>query len=111
VIHNTVFSTASGDAGGGFSSIDARFAGTKGGEIRNNLVRSISTRDGATPSADHNLENVPSEYFANASLGNLHLSPSAVNAIDKGVVLPDTGLDMDGFTRGPSPDLGAYERR
>jgi hypothetical protein len=34
-----------------------------------------------------------------------------VNAIDKGVVLPDTGVDMDGLARGPSPDLGAYERR
>jgi hypothetical protein len=112
VIHNTVFSTSSSDAGGGgFSSIDARFAGTKGGEIRNNLVRRISTRDGATPSADHNLENVPPEYFVNAGSRDLHLSPAAVNAIDKGVVLPDTGLDLDGLTRGPSPDLGAYERR
>jgi hypothetical protein len=111
VIHNTVFATGSGDAGGAFSSIDARFAGTKGGEIRNNLVRLISTRDGATPSADHNLEYVPAQYFLNPASRDLHLSPIAVNAIDKGVVLPDTGVDMDGLARGPSPDLGAYERR
>jgi hypothetical protein len=108
VIHNTVFSTDA--ATSFFSSVDYRFSNTVSGEIRNNLVRRISMRDGAGGNVDHNLENVPLTYFANPTTQDFHLTPQAINAFDKAVVLPDTGVDMDGRMRGPTPDLGAYER-
>jgi hypothetical protein len=109
VFHNTIFSTNTSTTFF-FSSIDYRFSNTTGGEIRNNLVHRISMRDGAGGSVDHNLENVPALYFLNPTTLDFHLSSTAVNAVDRGVVLPDTGVDMDGRSRGPLPDLGAYER-
>ena len=93
-----------------FSSVDYRFANTVA-EIRNNLVRRISMRNGATGTVDHNLENVPLTYFMNPAVQDFHLLASAVNAIDKGVVVPEAGLDMDGVAHGATPDLGAYERQ
>jgi hypothetical protein len=46
----------------------------------------------------------------NPATQDFHLLASAANAIDKGVVVPEAGLDMDGAAHGSSPDLGAYER-
>ena len=42
---------------------------------------------------------------------NFHLVSTATNAIDKGVVVTEAGLDMDGLPHGGMPDLGAYELR
>jgi hypothetical protein len=108
VYHNTIFAAATATAF--FSSIDYRFANTAA-EIRNNLVRRISLRDGAVGMVDHNLENVPAAYFLNAAMHDFHLVATAVNAIDKGVVVLESGFDMDSVAHGPSPDLGAYELR
>jgi hypothetical protein len=107
VLHNTIVSTDTVTAF--FSSIDYRFANTVA-EIRNNLVRRISVRSGATGTVDHNLENVPLAYFVDVAAQDFHLVASAVNAIDKGVVVPEAGLDMDNVAHGAAPDLGAYER-
>jgi hypothetical protein len=108
VYHNTIATTDR--ATGFFSSIDYRFANSVP-EIRNNLVRRISARNGATGTVDHNLENTPLAYFVAPAMLDFHLLGSATNAIDKGLVVPEAGLDMDGAPRGSAPDLGAYERR
>ena len=108
VYHNTIFTTAANT--GFFTSIDYRFANTVA-EIRNNLLRRISMRDGATGTVDHNFENVPAAYFMNPAMQDLHLVTTATNAIDKGMVVTEAGLDMDGVSHGASPDLGAYELR
>ena len=107
VYHNTVYATDA--ATGFFSSIDYRFANSVV-EIRNNLVRRISLRDGASGTVDHNLENVSTSYFVNSVAQDFHLLATAANAIDQGIVVPEAGLDMDGMPHGTSPDLGAYER-
>jgi hypothetical protein len=107
VYHNTVYTSAAVTSF--FSSIDYRFANTAA-EIRNNLVRRISMRDGAMGTVDHNLENVPAAYFVDPAMQDLHLVATAANAIDKAVVVPEAGLDMDGAVHGAFPDLGAYER-
>src|SRR5215831_17853581 len=60
VYHNTVYSTDA--VVSFFSSIDYRFPNTVA-DIRNNLVRVITMRDGATGTVDHNLMNVPAGYF------------------------------------------------
>lgn len=106
VIHNTV---VSGDgATGRYSSIDYRFSSTDV-EIRNNLVRRITQRNGAMGDVMDNLEMAPLSLFVSPSAGDLHLRDDAAVAIDQGVVLEDAGLDLDGEPRDAAPDLGADE--
>jgi len=109
VYHNTVYSTDA--VVSFFSSIDYRFPNTVA-DIRNNLVRVITMRDGATGTVDHNLMNVPAGYFVSPPAVDLHLTASATGAIDQGVVLDMAGLDIDDqpHDRG-LPDLGADERQ
>ena len=111
VAHNSVIET--GAATGSFSSIDRRFANTSV-EVRNNLVRRLTTRDGAGGTVSNNVENVPASWFVDAAAGDAHLTATAAGAIDDGFVLPVevAGTDLDGlhFDAGP-PDIGADERR
>jgi hypothetical protein len=105
VFHNTVVSRPS------FSSIDYRFANTSV-TIQNNLTYRITRRDGARGTVDHNLSSTPAGYFKNAAGVDYHLRPGAAGAIDRGLVVKEAGLDMDGRPHdvGP-PDYGAYEYR
>jgi hypothetical protein len=108
VYHNTVVS----DGGQAFfSSIDYRFANTDA-DIRNNLTRRITQRDGAHAELDANTESTPLTDFQDVTAGDFHLRAGATDAIDTGVVVPDAGLDIDGqpHTRGGAPDRGADER-
>jgi hypothetical protein len=111
VLHNTVF--AGPHATAHFSSIDYRFANTMV-ELRNNLVQyRITGRDGGQATLANNKEGAPAAYFKDPASGDLHLTTAATDAIDKGVALPEAGLDIDGdpHTAGPAPDLGADESR
>jgi hypothetical protein len=106
-LHNTVVSWT---GAGFFSSIDYRFGRTQA-VIQNNLVRRITKRDGASGTADHNLENTPASYLAAPATGDFHLTSAASDAIDRGVVVEGSGLDVDGEPHGHgAPDLGADER-
>jgi hypothetical protein len=111
VVHNTVIETGAGATS--YSSIDRRFANTTV-ELRNNLVRRLTTRNGAGGIESDNVENVPAAWFVDAAAGDAHLTATAANAIDDGFVLPVevAGTDLDGlrFDAGP-PDIGADERR
>jgi hypothetical protein len=109
VYHNTVFAAPAATAA--FSSIDARFPNTLA-DVRNNLVNRLTVRDGAVSSAASNREMVPATDFINAAAADFHLTAAATDAIDKGVTVPEAGLDMDGqpHTAGAAPDLGADER-
>lgn len=108
VLHNSI--VESDTATGRFSSIDARFASTQV-TIRDNLVRRLTVRDGASTTTDHNLETVPLSYFADVAGADAHLVAAASMAIDQGSVEAEAGLDLDGepHDRG-APDLGADER-
>jgi hypothetical protein len=109
VHHNTIVETDS--ATGRFSSIDARFDHTVV-TVQNNLVRRLTVRDTAVSMADHDVESVPLEYFANATGGDFHLTAAATMAIDQGAMVTGAGVDLDGepHTRGAGPDIGADER-
>lgn len=78
-------------------------------EIRNNLCRRITQRDGASGTVDHNLENVAASDFVDVTAQDLRLVAGTSDAIDRGVVVADPGLDMSGNPHDASPDLGAYE--
>ena len=110
VYHNTVFSTPA--ATGLYSSIDYRFPGTLA-DIRNNLTYRITARDGATASyLRANVEQTPASDFVDPAAFDFRLRPSATDAIDKGEVVPNSGLDIVGRPHdyGP-PDIGAHEYR
>jgi hypothetical protein len=109
VYHNSVL--ADGGATAAFSSIDARFPNTLA-DVRNNLVNRLTVRDGAVSNAASNREMVPAGDFVNPAGADFHLTAAATDAIDKGVAVPEAGLDLDGqpHTAGAAPDLGADER-
>ena len=111
VAHNTVVETAA--ATRSFSSIDYRFANTSVA-IRNNLVRRITVRNGATGVLSNNVENVPSSWFVNVASGDVHLRSTATGAINTGFTLGAgvAGRDLDGTAHdAEAPDIGADEYR
>lgn len=107
VFHNTIAETDR--ATNSFSSIDYRFANTDV-EIRNNLVRRITQRDGGRATLRHNVEGFPIAWLRAPGRGDFHLTTGASGAIDKGARLAGAGLDIDGrpHDNGP-PDIGADE--
>ncbi len=109
VFHNTVVSSP--DASGFFSSIDYRFANTKA-EIRNNITRRITKRNGAAGELSSNIERAELSLFVDAPSGDLHLAAGATDAIDQGEAVNEAGLDIDGEPHANGvPDIGADERQ
>jgi hypothetical protein len=107
VYHNSVLSA---DSPIFFSSIDYRFANSIV-DVRNNLTRRITARDGASGMVTSNAETTDSSIFVDVAGGDFHLTAGATIAIDQGEALADGGIDIDGdpHTNG-APDLGADER-
>ena len=104
VIHNTIVQPASA-----FSSIDYRFANTEV-TVRNNIVRNITVRNGATGTVENNLETSLTAHFADPGNRDFHLLPGATEAVDQGIPMPEAGLDIDGQSHdNGAPDLGADE--
>jgi len=104
VLHNTVIHPTTA-----FASISHRFANTMV-ELDDNLVRNIRARDGSQASGQANLENADDGLFVDVAGHDLHLRPTAVVAIDKGVASADEGDDIDGMPRSDGkPDIGADE--
>lgn len=106
VYHNTVVAL---DAP--FNSMEWRWPNTTV-SIKNNLVsHALMPRNGAQAQMQTNLENALPALFVDAAGGDLHLAPTAAQAIDKGSAL-QTGLavnDMDCQPRDAKPDIGADE--
>lgn len=54
----------------------------------------------------------PPTWFVDAAAGDVHLAPVATGAIDRGLAVAGSGLDLDGTTHDAGrPDIGADERR
>jgi len=108
VVHNTVVHGPGATAF--FSSIDYRFDTTQV-TLANNLTDKITARDGAMASEMNDLQGADLGLFVNAAQLDFHLGASAASAIDKGVVVDQAGVDMDGQTHDVgAPDIGADER-
>jgi hypothetical protein len=108
VLHNSAVSADS--ATRFFSSIDVRFDNSVV-EVKNNLTRRITQRDGGSGALEANAEMVDLALFVDAAGGDLHLGNGAGEAVDQGVSVAESGLDLDGepHTAG-APDLGCDER-
>jgi hypothetical protein len=86
----------------------------RGVDIRNNLVFStVKAVSGEGCTAANNLwftdGALAERFFVDPAAGDLHLKPTAVEAIDKGVPLPKVTVDFDGQRRSARPDIGADE--
>jgi hypothetical protein len=108
VVHNTVASTQTPAA----SSIEWRFDHTDV-DVVNNLVTYRLWNRGGIARLSGNLDYQPLSLFVDGPAGDLHLAPTATNAIDHGAAVM-AGLcddDMDGELRpiGPARDVGADE--
>ena len=109
VYHNTVIQNGTYPA-----AIEYRFPGTTGVEIINNLTDGlILQRDSAQGVVHTNYTQATADFFVNAAAADLHLSPTATLAIDRGANVSAVTADWDGDPRpaGAAPDLGADERR
>ncbi len=94
------------------NAIEYRFSTTTGVQILYNLTDSaITQRDGASATVTGNIINAQASWFVNASVGNLHLTSAATEAIGHGGTVSQVTTDYDGQTRpiGSAPDVGADE--
>ncbi len=106
VLHNTVATTEEP-----YISIEYRFEDTSA-TITNNLVtKNIRQRDDAQAVLDGNLEYAPTTLFTDVEGADLHLLPTATDAIDQGVAIAAGACDedMDRQVRGAARDIGADE--
>lgn len=106
VLHNTVVSTSAPRS----SSIEWRFAHSSA-TIANNLVsHNLLERNGGRAILGGNVDRAPLSAFADPASGDLHLTPAATFAIDRGVPLAvQLASDIDGDLRGEAADVGADE--
>jgi hypothetical protein len=109
VLHNTVVHGTG--ATRFFRSIDYRYPDTDV-VIVNNLTLGVGPRDGAQGTVANNYDTTPLDFFVNATGLDFHLRPTATNAIDRGQVRSESGIDIDGQAHDQgAPDLGADEYR
>jgi pectate lyase len=107
VAHNTVIQNGTYP-----NAIEYRFPTTTGVHIANNLTDgAIALRDAAQATLVANFTQATAGMFVNAASGDLHLRPTATQAIDKGVALAQVTTDWDGQARpsGAGSDIGADE--
>ena len=98
--------------GNEFYAVEFRFPTTTNGTARNNLSDApIHLRDSATAVLSSNVVTAAPGMFVNPAAGDLHLLPSATNAIDQAPTLTTVTNDFDGEARprGARSDVGADE--
>jgi len=94
--------------------MEARFADSAGAFIYNlTNLDILPDRDGARAVITGNLTTAAGSWFVDAANGNLHLRPTAVEAIDQAAGLSGVTDDYDGDSRpiGAVPDVGGDEYR
>lgn len=79
--------------------------------VSNNLISGpgISSESTSDIAFANNVVRDMTDSFIDPDHGNLHLAKNAPGAIDRGDALADVVADMDGQTRGDTPDIGADE--
>jgi hypothetical protein len=110
VAHNTALLV---NPGPGLSwGMEARYSDSRGTFAYNLTNMDIQgDRDGAQGTVTGNLTNAQLTWFRDPASADLHLLPTATNAIDRAATLPHVNDDFDGETRpiGAAPDIGADE--
>lgn len=95
------------------AAIEVRFASATGVEVHGNLLDAgVWARDGAAPTLSGNVTNATPQLFVDEPVGDLHLLPTALPAIDQLDSHPDCSDDFDGLDRpagSGAVDVGADE--
>lgn len=103
VLHNTVLTN-----GQVADALQFRWD-TAGSEARNNLFDdSIRTRDAATYASSDNILNAQSNYFVDASQGNLRLSSTGNSSVGTAARQSSCIDDIDGIARSNPTKIGAH---
>jgi hypothetical protein len=84
-------------------------AGVSQTEVVNNLIHGEISVEGGDAQIRNNLTGRLDGCFVDPSVGNLALSMTATNAINKAIPLTDVSEDIRGRARSTQPDLGAWE--
>ncbi len=92
-------------------SMEARFGGTTGTFAYNLTNMPIINRNGSGAGMTGNVTDAQPSWFVDAANADLHLLPSATQAIDQASSLAQVTVDIDGDPRpiGSAPDVGADE--
>ena len=85
--------------------------GTTETDIANNLVHGEIRLEGGQAELRNNLAARLEGYFMDPSSGNLILTSSATNAIDRALTLREVNDDIRQQPRSARPDLGAWEAK
>ena len=97
------------------NAIEYRFATTTNADIINNLSnRPITSRNGGSANVQTNVTNATENWFADISIGDLHLASNEGSVVDQGTQLTDyVSDDMDQTNRplGLGYDIGAHENQ
>ena len=108
IYHNTILTNGNLNF-----SIEFRFAGSSGGEVRNNLADAPLNlaRNGASAVQSGNYLSATPGMFVNPGTANLHLTSQATPAINTAPTLGAVTTDIDGNARplGAGADIGADE--
>ncbi|MDT8302115.1 MAG: right-handed parallel beta-helix repeat-containing protein [Sedimentisphaerales bacterium] len=83
--------------------------GTSDTNIVNNLIHGEIRFDGGKAQLRQNLTGRIDSYFVDPASGNLALTQTATEAIDKGISLTDLTGDIRRLPRSGYPDIGAWE--
>ena len=78
--------------------------------IDNTIATQIRMRDGGRATIGRTQMAPPLSQFVAPATGDVHLTIDAAGALDMGTQLTDVTNDIDGDTRGATPDPGADER-
>jgi hypothetical protein len=108
ILHNTVL-----ENGRYPNAIEVRYESTTAVEVRGSVLDAvIQPRDGANPFLADNTTAAVSSWFADETVGDLHLTPAAVGALNASDPHPECVDDFDATLR-PSgsglTDLGGDE--
>lgn len=108
ILHNTALTRGQYP-----NAVEVRFSGATGVTVNNNLMdAAVTLRDGASASLADNLDTAEPGWFQDEASGDLHLTASAIPALDQVDRNPEVLLDFDGVQRPESSgqtDLGASE--
>lgn len=110
VAHNTVMGM--NPTGGLTWGMEARFGDTRGTFAYNLTNMNLwHDRDGANATLTGNVATAQPSWFVDAANADLHLLPSATQAIDQATTVAQVPADVDGDARpnGAAPDVGADE--
>lgn len=77
-------------------------------DVRHNLF-DFNNPSGVVQGEGNITINIAENFFMNVADGDFRLRATSIQALRKGIPLPEVATDLSGKPRGSTPDLGAYQ--